>query len=152
MARRFHLATLGPQRKRHQHVRPMLAKLVDEPFHREGWHFEVKWDGYRAIAEIDGKAVALYSRNGLSFEAAFAPIVKSLAKIKRQAIFDGEVVVLDEKGRSNFQALQNFITTQRGTLVYYVFDLLALDGHDLRSEPLRLSPIHRSAVDRHPPI
>jgi len=138
MARRFHLAALGPRVKRHRPVRPMLAKLVDEPFDREGWLFEVKWDGYRAIAEIEGKTVALYSRNGLSFEAAFAPIVKSLAKINRRAILDGEVVVLDEQGRSNFQALQNFIRFQSGTLVYYVFDLLALDGKDLRSEPLRV--------------
>jgi len=136
MANRFHLALLGPRAKRKSFVRPMLAKLVDEPFDREGWLFEVKWDGYRAIAEIEGKAVALYSRNRISFEAAFAPIVKSLAKIKHRAILDGEVVVLDEQGRSNFQALQNFIRSQRGTLVYYAFDLLALDGKDLRSDPL----------------
>lgn len=133
---RYSLAALGPRVKRTRYVHPMLAKLVDKPFDGAGWIFEVKWDGYRAIAEVDRGKVALYSRNGLGFEAAFAPIVKALQKIKHTAILDGEVVVLDDQGRSNFQSLQNFITTQRGALVFYVFDLLELNGENLRGEPL----------------
>lgn len=134
--RPYAIAALGPRIRRARYVHPMLAKLVDKPFDRADWIFEVKWDGYRAIAEIDHGKVALYSRNGLGFEAAFKPIMKALQKIKHRAILDGEVVVVDEQGRSNFQSLQNFITTQRGALAYYVFDLLELDGENLRGEPL----------------
>ena len=116
----------------------MLSTLVDEPFDREGWLFEIKWDGYRAIAEVDNGKVRLYSRKHTSFNDAFPPVVESLKKLGRTAVLDGEVVVLDESGRSRFQLLQNYRRTGQGHLVYYVFDLLELDGRDLRAEPLRV--------------
>src|SRR5262245_25591021 len=117
-------------------VKPMLATLVDKPFSRYGWLFEVKWDGYRAIAEVGRHGVHLYSRNQKSFNARFRPVVNSLSTLDHEAVFDGEVVVVDNEGKSHFQLLQNYQRTGRGRLVYYVFDLLYLDGNDLRQLPL----------------
>src|SRR6185437_1263881 len=117
-------------------VKPMLAKLAAEPFNRVGWRFEVKWDGFRAIAEVSGKSVRLYSRNQVGFNDSFPAIVAALRKVKRPAILDGEIVVLDEQGRSRFQLLQMYRKTGKGRLAYVAFDLLELDGRDLRREPL----------------
>jgi bifunctional non-homologous end joining protein LigD len=117
-------------------VEPMLATLVDRPFDREGWIFEPKWDGYRVIAEVDRRDVRLYSRNQKSFTGRFAPIAEALKSLGHRAVLDGEVVVLDAHGRSHFQLLQNYQRTGQGNLVYYVFDILFLDGKDLRSLPL----------------
>ena len=129
----------GPRRQApaHRLVRPMLATLVDAPFDRPGWLFEVKWDGYRAVAEV-GKSggVRLYSRNHTSFDDKFAPVARALAGLGRDAVLDGEVVVVDGTGRSHFQLLQNYQKTGKGDLLYVVFDLLALDGKDLRDRPL----------------
>jgi bifunctional non-homologous end joining protein LigD len=119
-----------------RHVKPMLATLVEEPFDRAGWLFEAKWDGYRAIAEVGPNGVSLYSRNHKSFAERFGPLVESLRNLGHEAVLDGEVVVLDDAGRSQFQLLQNFQKTGQGPLRYYVFDLLYLDGRDLRGEPL----------------
>jgi bifunctional non-homologous end joining protein LigD len=118
------------------HVKPMLATLVDAPFDRRGWLFEVKWDGYRAIAEVGTNGVELYSRNDKSFAERFAPIVESLKKLKHEAILDGEIVAVDEEGISSFQLLQNYQKTGKGNLHYFVFDLLSLDSRDLRALPL----------------
>jgi bifunctional non-homologous end joining protein LigD len=118
-------------------VRPMLATLADQPFDRQGWLFELKWDGYRAIAHVENGTIHLYSRTGLSFERRFAPVVQALKAVRHDVVLDGEMVVVDEAGRSGFQLLQNYQKTGQGRLVYYVFDLLHLDGHDLRPLPLR---------------
>jgi bifunctional non-homologous end joining protein LigD len=118
-------------------IKPMLATPLAKPFDDADWFFEVKWDGYRAIAEIDRGQVRLYSRNKLSFANRFAPIVDSLQHLGHQAILDGEVVVLDQSGKPQFQLLQGYQKTGTGTLVYEVFDLLYLDGHDLRKLALR---------------
>jgi bifunctional non-homologous end joining protein LigD len=118
-------------------VKPMLASLVEAPFDRPGWLFEVKWDGYRAIAEVDRRSVALYSRNHQPFEHRFAPVVETLSQLGHQAVLDGEVVVVDPQGKSDFQLLQKYQKTGEGTLRYYVFDLLYLDGRDLRGLPLK---------------
>jgi bifunctional non-homologous end joining protein LigD len=125
----------GKERMPHK-IKPMLATLVDAPFERPGWLFEVKWDGYRAIAEVSRDGVQLYSRNHNPFETKFAPVVAGLEQLGHEAVLDGEVVVVEGKGRSQFQLLQNYQKTGKGDLVYVVFDLLYLDGKDLRSEPL----------------
>jgi bifunctional non-homologous end joining protein LigD len=117
-------------------LHPMLAKLIEEPFDREGWIFEIKWDGYRAIAEIKQGSVQLYSRNGVSFLNDYQEIAADLKKIHFEAIFDGEIVVVDSEGRADFNLLQNYRRTKRGNLLYYIFDLLFLQGYDLRSAPL----------------
>lgn len=125
------------QDKKPAQVAPMLAQLVDKPFNQKGWIFEVKWDGYRTIANVEKTKVKLSSRNQNSFNRQFATIVKELSLLAEHApILDGEVVVLDEKGRSRFQLLQKYLKTGEGSLVYYVFDLLYCDGQDLREWPL----------------
>ena len=115
----------------------MIAKLVRDPFDRAGWlFFELKWDGFRAIAKTDGQgAVKLYSRNQNDFKKRFPPIAQALAELGRPTILDGEIVALDDKGHPRFGWLVNR-GPQRGTLVYYVFDLLSVDGKDLRQLPL----------------
>ncbi len=118
------------------HIKPMLAQPAEEPFDGSDWLFEIKWDGYRAIAEVVDQEVRLYSRNQLSLRDSFPAIVDSLKRLGHAAVLDGEVVVVDEGGKADFQLLQNLERTSRGNLVYYVFDLLYLDGHDLRRLPL----------------
>ncbi|HEX2523874.1 MAG TPA: non-homologous end-joining DNA ligase, partial [Terriglobia bacterium] len=127
----------APPSKMLRKVSPMLATPVTRPFSRAGWLFEIKWDGYRAIAEIEGGQVRLYSRNQLSLEERFAPLVKSLQNFGHDAVLDGEVVVVDENGKPQFQLLQDYQKSRQGQLVYYVFDLLYLAGHDLRKLALR---------------
>lgn len=114
----------------------MLATLVNEVFDREGWLFETKWDGYRAIASVQDHQVALYSRNQLSFNKDYPTIVSAVEKISHNVVLDGEIVILDKHKTSSFQALQNFKNTGKGNLVYVVFDLLHLDGHELQEMPL----------------
>lgn len=112
--------------------KPMLATLVDNAFDGDEWLFETKWDGYRAIATVKNHDVALYSRNELSFLDAYPPVVAALEKIDHDVVLDGEIVVLDTKGISNFQALQQYRNTGKGRLIYALFDLLYLDGHDIQ--------------------
>jgi bifunctional non-homologous end joining protein LigD len=118
-------------------VSPMLATLVDGPFDREGWSFEVKWDGYRSIAEIKGGKVRLVSRNGKLQNSKFPTVVAGLSGFPVDAVFDGEVVAVDGKGRPDFQALQNSRNLAEGRILYYVFDVLYAAGYDLRALPLR---------------
>lgn len=117
-------------------VRPMLATAVREAFDHPDWIFEVKWDGYRAIAEIREGDVSLYSRNGISFAKKFFPVTEALRKFGFDAVLDGEIVVVDDQGRPDFQALQHFRDSRSGHLLYSVFDLLSFQGHDLRGLPL----------------
>jgi bifunctional non-homologous end joining protein LigD len=126
----------APQRQMPHGVKPMLATLIKKPFDHPDWLFEVKWDGYRAIAEIHDGKVSLYSRNGISFERRFSPIVRELEKFKFAAVLDGEIVVVDDHGYPDFQMLQDYRKSPGGHLVYYVFDLLYLEGHDLTNLPL----------------
>jgi bifunctional non-homologous end joining protein LigD len=117
-------------------VRPMLATLIKEPFDDEEWIFEVKWDGYRAMAEIRNGKVSLYSRNLHSLDEKFAPIRDTLRKLTFEALLDGEIVVVDDEGYPDFQMLQDYRKSRKGHLIYYVFDLLHLGGHDLTNLPL----------------
>ena len=114
----------------------MLSKLAQGPFNDPKWIFEVKLDGYRAIAEIENGEAILYSRNLISFNKKYPTIVESLKSIPHNAIIDGEVVVMDEKGISNFQLLQQYETNPVNNLFFFVFDLLYLDGFDLRNATL----------------
>jgi bifunctional non-homologous end joining protein LigD len=128
--------TGAPKTDPPRQVAPMLAMLVEESFDRPGWFFEVKWDGYRAIGEkVEGR-VRLYSRNGLSFAEKFPPVAEALKELPLDAVVDGEVTALDPEGKPSFQDLQNYQRTGKGNLVYYVFDLLWLNGRDLRGWPL----------------
>ena len=117
-------------------VSPMLATLIEKPFDDENWLFEIKWDGYRALAFIDRGKVQLKSRRDLIWNQTFPLIAQSLENVNSQVIFDGELVVLDSKGKSDFQLMQNYQKEGKGALYYYVFDILYKDGEDLRSLPL----------------
>jgi bifunctional non-homologous end joining protein LigD len=109
----------------------MLAKESVGAFDDPDWIFEIKWDGYRAIAEISKEGVKLYSRNGNLFNAAYPYIIQKLSEIKHSATLDGEIVVLDEEGKPNFQYLQDYENNTFRPIQYCVFDLLALDGKDI---------------------
>ena len=126
------------------HAKPMLATLVDDAFDREGWLFEIKWDGYRALAQTGENGVLLYSRNDKGFNDRFPEIVRSLGSIPYDALFDGEIVAVDESGRADFQKLQDYPGADGGTLIYYVFDILHLNGFDLTRLPL----VRRKAILR----
>jgi bifunctional non-homologous end joining protein LigD len=127
----------APEAKMPTDIDPMKAQLADEPFDRPGWLFELKWDGFRAIAEMRPGSVRLYSRNQQNYEEEFPPVFDDLKRLSFEAVLDGEVVVIDENGHARFQLLQNYRKTGEGTLLYYVFDILYLNGHDLRQLPLR---------------
>ncbi|MDA8100589.1 MAG: non-homologous end-joining DNA ligase [Nitrospiraceae bacterium] len=127
----------APEQSMPAGIQPMLATLTREPFDHPDWLFEVKWDGYRAIAEVREGAIALSSRNGLSLERKFPPVAEALRKLRFDAVLDGEVVVVDDQGRPDFQALQHYTGTGKGRLLYYVFDLLHFAGRDLTGLPLR---------------
>ncbi len=126
--------------------------MVDEPFNDENWIFEIKWDGYRAIAEIQNGEVDLYSRNNNSFNLKYRPIVIALKTVDKDMILDGEIVVLDEGGRDDFHSLQNFSKAGKGQLIYYVFDLIYLAGKDLTGLPLmaRKDILRNILPDIHP--
>ena len=116
-------------------LRPMLATLTDKPFDDPDWVFETKWDGFRAIAVAKPGQAALYSRNLNDISRKYPSICAALAKIKHEAVLDGELVALDEHGRSRFQLLQN-AEREFARLLYCVFDLLYLDDKDLRGKTL----------------
>lgn len=113
----------------------MLATLTDKPFDDPGWVFETKWDGFRAIAVAAPGRASLYSRNGNDISRKYPSICSALAAIKHEAVLDGELVALDQEGRSRFQLLQN-AEREPTRLLYCVFDLLYLDGKDLRGKTL----------------
>ena len=116
--------------------RPMLATLADEVPRGAGWEFEVKWDGYRAIATVSGSETVLTSRNGNELTARFEGVAKEISKAVKSpdCVLDGEVCALDETGRSSFSAMQQ---GKAGTpLVYSAFDGLEVDGEPLVDLPL----------------
>jgi bifunctional non-homologous end joining protein LigD len=118
-------------------VAPQLATLVASPPEGDDWVHEIKYDGYRAIAAVGGGRVRIFTRTGLDWTEKFAPIARALAKLRlKNALLDGEIVALDERGCSSFGLLQQALKTGEAPLTYYVFDLLELDGRDLRKEPL----------------
>lgn len=116
-----------------------LAKLVNTVPVGEDWLYELKYDGYRILAYIEGNSVRLITRNGNDFTKRFPDIAYSLTDWAggRAMILDGEMVITDPAGKTDFQALQNYMKKpQAQSLTYIIFDLLALDGADLREQPL----------------
>jgi bifunctional non-homologous end joining protein LigD len=114
---------------------PMLAVAASALPIGDDWVYEVKWDGYRVIATVDGGEATLRSRNGNDLSDRFAAVARALPAALRSpdCVLDGEVCALDETGRPRFSMLQH----GGGALAMYVFDLLALDGRDLTGLPLR---------------
>lgn len=118
-------------------VEPMLATLADGPSGRGDWLYEIKWDGFRSIAYMDGEKAEIRSRNNKDFSARFYPVQWGV-----RAVVDGETVVLNNKGYPDFSALQTWRSEADGELVYFLFDILWVDGYDLRKVPL----VQRRAV------
>jgi bifunctional non-homologous end joining protein LigD len=113
-------------------ISPMLATLSDDPaFDNPKWIYEIKWDGYRAVAELNGNDTRFYSRNGLTYQKAYPKVFNELVKIKTKAVIDGEVVVYDHNGKPSFNAIQNYNSRQNVAIQYQVFDCLELEGKDI---------------------
>lgn len=143
----------GKKQKFPDDMQPMLATLVDGPFDDPGWEYEVKWDGYRALAYLRNGEVSLQSRNRKSFNDKFYPVFQQLQEWKIDAVIDGEIVVINEKGLSDFNALQNWRSEADGELVYYAFDILWMNGKSLIHLPLReRKAILQSIVDENSPV
>ena len=116
-----------------------LATLVDEPPQGEEWLHEIKFDGYRLLGFVSGGAAALRTRNGKDWTESFPSLATAMEKLKvEDAVLDMEAVIVDEKGKSSFQALQAALGDggKPEKIVAYVFDLLHLDGKDLTRLPL----------------
>jgi len=137
---------IGKQKVELPEIKPMLAVLSDKPFSKDGWMYEPKLDGYRALAYINSGSATLYSRTSRDFTHQFPNLVQALSKLDGDLILDGEIIALDESGKPSFQQLQ-----QRGQLsskrdieradvsvpaYFYVFDLLYANGKSLTDEPL----------------
>jgi len=133
-------------------VAPQLATLVSSPPAGSEWLHEIKYDGYRAIAAVAGGRCRIFTRSGQDWTAKFESIAEPLRQLDvGSALFDGEIVALDEHGRSSFGRLQRGLKEGRIPLTYYVFDLLELDGRDLRKEPLsRRKEMLRKVLDGAP--
>jgi bifunctional non-homologous end joining protein LigD len=124
-----------PQRVAATTYTPMLATLADDVPRGAGWAFEVKWDGYRALARVAGGEATLRSRNDNDLTARFSNVAKELVKAVKtpDCVLDGEVCALDESGRSSFSAMQQ---GKPGTpIVYYVFDVFEIDGEPVIDLP-----------------
>ncbi len=133
-------------------VEPCVATLVDKPPKGSEWAFEVKWDGYRLAVHVEPGEVRAITRGGYDWTKKFGSIVAEAGTLgPASMIIDGEAVVLDDRGRSDFGLLQRAVGKRPSLhdareIIFYAFDLLYLDGHDLRSLPLaerrrRLEPI-----------
>lgn len=118
-------------------ISPMLASPGIEIFNSPDWIYELKYDGYRAVAHIHKGTVSLQSRNAINFNEKFAPIVRELEQLEHDAVLDGEVVFVNKEGVPKFQELQNYPDIKaKGALQYMVFDILYLNGHNTVDLPL----------------
>ena len=118
-------------------VTPQLATLVDEAPVTDDWVHEIKYDGYRMLCRVADGECRMFSRNGKDWTDSFPTVAAAMARLPvATAWIDGEVVATDEKGRSSFQLLQNALSEGATALAYYAFDLMYLDGYDLREAAL----------------
>jgi DNA ligase D-like protein (predicted ligase) len=134
-------------------INPQLATGVDHPPPRAGWIHEVKHDGYRTLLIIERGKARAYTRNGFDWTERYPAITKSAEKLDcRSAIIDGEVIVQDERGVSDFEALKSAIRWSPHRLVFCAFDLLHFNGKDLRDRPLleRRAKLEELIPSEHP--
>ena len=124
---------LSGEKKLQDFIKPMLAKTADAAFDDKNWLFEIKWDGYRAVADLRQDEPLLYSRNGLSFKEKFYQVAEALEKQKHKMVLDGEIVAYNANGKPDFQKLQKIGDHPEMALTYQVFDLLWLNGHSTKS-------------------
>ena len=136
-ARRASFAVIGQMPKTQAtFVKPMLLLRTDSLPQSSEWMYEIKLDGYRAIGVKRGGRVELLSRNGNRFNERYPAIAKGLACLPNETVIDGEIVVLDERGKPSFNLLQNYASSLNLPVFYYIFDLLTLAGRDLKRESL----------------
>jgi DNA ligase D-like protein (predicted ligase) len=154
-------------RPRPRFIEPMECRRVTSLPEGDDWRYEIKQDGYRAIAVVDGGTAGLYSMSGQDYSAQFRAIGFALKNLNQgNLVLDGEIVALDDQGRASFQELQNRRTSKQ-PIVFYVFDVLHHNGRDLMDLPLsqrkrfleevaahssgsvRLNPVFRTAL---PPL
>ena len=114
-------------------IEPMACVAVTSVPAGPAWEYELKFDGYRAVAFKTRDRVHLMSRNGKDFAQRYSALVSPLEALPNETVIDGEVVALDESGRPSFKLLQNYATREY-TLVFYLFDLLIRAGVELRNE------------------
>jgi bifunctional non-homologous end joining protein LigD len=128
----------APRGELPEFIPPELATLVSRPPQGDQWLHEIKFDGYRTAARLAGGSVSMLTRHGLDWTAKFALIARDLSSLNtRAAYIDGKVVVLDPSGVSSFRGLQEALSEGRAErMLYFAFDLLHLDGRDLRGLPL----------------
>jgi DNA ligase D-like protein (predicted ligase) len=117
-------------------IEPMLLLRREHLPEGAEWMYEIKLDGYRALAIKTSGDVHLRSRNNNDFSARYPSIAKALAKMPDESVIDGEIVALDQAGKPSFNALQNYDSLGSSELFFYVFDLLVLAGRDVMAEPL----------------
>jgi bifunctional non-homologous end joining protein LigD len=118
-------------------VEPQLPTLVERPPEGDGWLHEIKYDGYRTQVVVDGPNVRAFTRNGHDWTAKYPRIISAASQIAcRSAVIDGEAIVQDERGVSHFGLLRKALFSAPGKIVMFAFDLLHLDGRDLRALPL----------------
>lgn len=129
---------LGKKKAMPTLIKPQLATLVDQPPSGDNWVHEIKFDGYRLISFLKNKSVRMITRGNQDWTDIFSKVAAEIKKLPiKNAIFDGEIVVLDENQHSNFQLLQNSIKeNNKNDFIYYIFDLLYLNDHDLSQMPL----------------
>ncbi|MCJ8210641.1 DNA ligase D [Mucilaginibacter sp. RS28] len=132
---------------------PMMAKLEAKLFEDQNWFYEHKLDGYRALG-YTGKEAKLISRNNIDFGDKYKQVLDEIKTIDRQAVLDGEIVAEDKEGRASFQELQNYQNSgKKLNLRYHVFDLLMLDGHDVRSLELwKRKELLKALLDSYPQL
>ena len=123
-------------------LEPMLLCEVPRPFNREGWGFELKYDGWRCLAEVRDRQTRLHTRRGNDATRWWEEVARGLAQLEGHHILDGEVCVLDEYGRSDFERLQARSLLKdwkpdADMVVYCVFDLLVYNGQDIMRQPLQ---------------
>jgi bifunctional non-homologous end joining protein LigD len=116
-------------------IKPMLSTLVKQPFADDNYVFEVKWDGYRIIAHCNEGSVKLQSRGGEDYTKKYPSIVNALKKMNLNCILDGEIVYINSEGKPDFDSLQR-VNGQKAPIVYYVFDLLWLNGKSVMKQKL----------------
>lgn len=116
-------------------IKPMLCTLIKEPFNDPDYLYEVKWDGYRILSYLNKTSVKMGSRSGLDYTKKYPPVAQALTAMKLNAVLDGEVVVLNDEGKPDFDALQKY-NGHDTPIFYYAFDILYLEGYDLMKLPL----------------
>jgi ATP-dependent DNA ligase len=134
--KKFHRRTLSREIRRvhwylHFPLAPMRLAVISQPFDDPDWIFELKFDGFRAIADLTGESARLFSRNGVVYKA-FRPLCPELTGLGMNAVLDGEITCVDEAGRPQFYDLLR----RRGQPVFVAFDILEREGRDLRLLPL----------------